>query len=373
MNQKVAFGSTLLDRGLLREGVDGIGQYCNELLNQFSQDLQGPKIIPYSFGVTRSLCNAILLPTYQSYLTKTLLGLNSKSTADQFFKDVDLIHCTDQLIPIVKNKPLIATVMDTIPLSHPQFIKAQSRLIKPFLWRKLTCRADHIITISEFSKQEIIRHMGFPEEKITSIPLAVEKRFFEKISQEEIQATLKKLNIDKSFFLFIGSIQPRKNLTTILAAHAALPKQLSKDYPLVIAGKLAWDDGNTIAAIQKAISEKRCIWLNYVSDFEKRCLLQSTLGLVFTSQYEGFGLPILEGFASGAPVISSNCTSMPEVAQDAALLVDPNDQAAITDALTQILSSSFLNDQFRNRGYKRARLFSWENVAQQTKAIYSLF
>jgi alpha-1,3-rhamnosyl/mannosyltransferase len=373
MSQTIAFGATLLDRGLLREGIDGIGQYCEALLNQFSKDPQRLKILPYSFGISRSLCNANLLPGYPSYLTKSLLGINLDTNTDHFFKNVDLIHCTDQLIPIVKNKPLIATVMDTIPLSHPQFIKAQSRFIKPFLWKKLTCRADHIITISEFSKQEIIHHMGFPEEKITSISLGVDERFFEKISNEEIQSALKKLKIDRSFFLFIGSIQPRKNLAKILLAHAALPNKIAIEFPLVIAGKLAWDDGRTASAIHQAIREKRCIWLNYVGDFEKRCLLQSTAGLVFASQYEGFGLPILEGFASRAPVITSNCTSMPEVAQDAAFLVDPNNQATITDAFAQILHASSLIDQLKDRGYKRAKLFNWANVAEKTKAVYSLF
>ena len=370
MSQRVAFGATLLDRGLLREGIDGIGQYCEELINQFSKDPQSPKIIPYSFGISRSLCNAKLLPAYPSYLTKSLLGLNLDTNTDHFFKSVDLIHCTDQLIPIVKNKPLIATVMDTIPLSHPQFIKAQFRFIKPFLWKKLTCRADHIITISEFSKQEIIHHMGFPEEKITTISLGVDERFFEKIPKEEIQATLKKFKINKSFFLFIGSIQPRKNLAAILLAHAALPSKIAIEFPLVISGKLAWDDGITVSAIHKAISEKRCIWLNYVSDFEKRCLLQATLGLIFASQYEGFGLPILEAFASGAPVITSNCTSMPEVAGDAAMLVNPYDISDIKNAMESLIENQALRLSLRYKGSNRAHNYSWANNIELTKKLY---
>lgn len=373
MSLKVAFGATLLDRGLLKDGVDGIGQYCEELLNQFSIDTQGQKIIPYSFGVTRSLCGAKLLPKYPSYLANSLLGLNSYSATDQFFKSVDLIHCTDQLIPIIKNKPVVATVMDTIPLSHPQFIKMQSRFVKPFLWKKLTCRSDHIITISEFSKQEIIHHMGFPEEKITTIPLGVDDRFFERIPIDEVQETLKKLKINKSFFLFIGSLQPRKNLVTILDSHAALPKNIAIDFPLVIAGKLAWDDGSTASAIHKAISEKRCIWLNYISDVEKRILLQSTLGLVFASHYEGFGLPILEAFASGAPVITSNCTSMPEVAGDAAILVNPYDISDIKNSMESLIENQALRVSLQGKGNDRARNYSWANNAELTKKLYKKF
>jgi alpha-1,3-rhamnosyl/mannosyltransferase len=373
MSPKVAFGTTLLDRGLFKDGLDGIGQYCEELLNQFSKDTQGQKIIPYSFGITRSLSDAKLLPTYSSYLASSLLGLNTYSASDQFFKSVDLIHCTDQLMPIVKNKPVVATVMDTIPLSHPQFIKMQSRFVKPFLWKKLTSRADHIITISEFSKQEIIHYMGFPEEKITTIPLGVDERFFERISIDEAQETLKRFEINKSFFLFIGSLQPRKNLKAILAAHAALPQNIAMDFPLVIAGKLAWDDGSTASAIHKAILEKRCRWLNYISDVEKRILLQSTLGLVFASRYEGFGLPILEAFASGAPVITSNCTSMPEVAGDAAILVNPYDISDIKNSMESLINNQSLRVSLQGKGNDRARNYSWANNAELTKNLYKKF
>lgn len=373
MTMKIAFGATLLDKGLLGEGIDGIGQYCRELLGQFDNHPQGLELSPYSFGVSASPSNAKILPKYSSYLAKSLLRINPNSGTDHFFNGVDLIHSTDQLIPIVRNKPLVATVMDTIPLSHPQFIKAQSRFLKPYLWKKLTRRANHIITISEFSKSEIVNLMGFPEEKVTSIPLGVNQEYFERIPEAAIQNTLAKFKIQKPFFLFIGSIQPRKNLKKIIAAHAALPNRLATDFPLVIAGKQAWDDKSTNASIKNGVLEKRCIWLNYIGEFEKRCLLQSTTGLVFASQYEGFGLPILEGFASGAPVITSNCTSMPEIAQDAAFLVDPNNQAAITDALAQIIHPSSLIDELIDRGYKRAQLFNWASVAEKTKAVYSLF
>lgn len=371
MSKRVAFGTTLLDKGLLGEGIDGIGQYCQELLNQFSKNPQLPEILTYSFGLSRSFCNAQLLPTYAGYLTKSLLKLNTNSITNQYFKTVDLIHCTDQLIPLVQDKPLVATVMDTIPLSHPQFIRAQSRFLKPFLWKKLTGRADHIITISEFSKGEIINLMRFPEEKITSIPLGVDGRYFERISAEQIQKTLTELKINRSFFLFIGSIQPRKNLARILAAHAALPKNLAIDFPLVIAGKLAWNDKKTAAAIYQAISEKRCIWLNYISDFDKRCLLQSTAGLVYASEYEGFGLPILEAFASEAPVITSNCTSMPEVAGDAAILVNPHDISELVNAMESLIEDQALALSLKSQGKVRAKNYSWALNAQLTQSIYS--
>lgn len=373
MTRKIAFGTTLLDKGLLGSGIDGIGQYCQELLDQFSSQAQDIDISPYSFGIDSSPNKARLLPDYPTYLAKSLLRINTQSAANKYFDSVDLIHSTDQLIPIVSNKPLVATVMDTIPLSHPQFIKTRSRILKPFLWKKLTQRADHIITISEFSKAQIIEFMDYSPEKITSIPLGVDERYFEKISIEAIGATLTNLKISKPFFLFIGSIQPRKNLQRLIEAHSLLPRNLAKAFPLVIAGKFAWDDGETLKALEKGIKESRCIWLNYVNDIEKRCLLQSTIGLIFTSLYEGFGLPILEGFASGAPVITSINSSMPEVSGNAALLVDPKNRGSIRDALISLIDDQSLAKKLKLNGAVQARKFSWKNTASETEKIYQQF
>lgn len=367
---KVAFGSTLLDRGLAGSGIDGIGHYCQELLAEFSKksDLQA---IPFSFGIEHANAGTKTLPSYTSHLAKGLLKLeSSNSETTQFFNNADIIHSTDQLIPIVTNKPLIATVMDTIPLSHPEFIRASSRYLKTALWKSLTKRADHIITISEFSKNEIANLMSYPKEKITSIPLGVDGRYFEMLSQEQIQRVLNKLTIDRSFFLFIGSIQPRKNLLRLLQAHASLPKNYAREFPLVIAGKIAWDNGETLKAIQAAIADKRCLWLNYVSDIEKRALLQATEGLIFTSLYEGFGLPILEAFASKAPVLASNCTSMPEVAGSSALLVDPLDIESIRDGLLTQLNNVATVQKLKISGFQRAKLFTWDRVAADTQKIY---
>ena len=365
---KVAIGATLLDRGLnnpKQDGIDGIGQYCQELLQHFADLPNTPQILPYAFGQTKTQCGATLLPNYPLHA----LGAFSQPNADPFFEKVDLVHSTDQFIPIC-NKPLLATVMDVIPLSHPQFLRSQSRHLKSFLWKKLTQRADRIITISEFSKQEITKHLGFSPDLIDVIPLGVDQRYFEKVSDSEKQLTLQSMGIHTPFFLFVGSIQPRKNLLNLLEAHAKLPKDLAHQYPLVIAGKLAWDDGKTVAIIKQAVQDGRAHWLNYVTESQKKCLLQSATGLTFISLYEGFGLPIVEAFASELPVITSNCTSMPEVAGDAALIVDPMSQAEITHALSCLIDDAALVEQLKAAGFARASLFSWEDNAKKTNVIY---
>lgn len=365
---RVAFGTTLLDRGLnnpKQDGIDGIGQYCQELLEQYPRLSNPPSIAPYSFGQSRSQCDATLLPSY----SKHVIGALSHMHPETFFKDVNLIHSADQFIPIA-NKPLLATVMDVIPLSHPQFLKSQSRYLKSFVWKKLTQRADRIITISEFSKTEITKHLGFSENQIDVIPLGVDQRFFQRISEVQKQTTLDSLGITSPFFLFLGSIQPRKNLARLLEAHGKLPRSLAREYPLIIAGKLAWDDGKTLAAINQAVSQGRAKWLNYITEEQKLCLLQSATGLAFVSLYEGFGLPITEAFASELPVITSNCTSMPEVAGDAAIIINPLNTSQITDALLSLIEDDALVNHLIAQGKQRSQRFSWEENAKRTLSIY---
>jgi alpha-1,3-rhamnosyl/mannosyltransferase len=365
---KIAFGTTLLDRGLnnpKQDGIDGIGQYCQELLAQYAHLPNLPTIAAYSFGELHTRCGATLLPSYPLHA----VGALSQMRTDAFFKGVDLIHSTDQFIPIC-DKPLLATVMDVIPLSHPHFLKSRSRYFKSTLWKKLTQRADRIITISQFSKSEIIQYLGFADQQIDVIPLGVDARYIHRMSDIDKQSTLKDLGIQTPFFLFLGSIQPRKNLVRLLDAHAKLPRDLAQQYPLIIAGKLAWDDGKTLAAIQQAVNEGRAKWLNYITEEQKLCLLQSATALAFVSLYEGFGLPITEAFASELPVITSNCTSMPEVAGDAAIIVNPLNAPQITDALLSLIENSALANNLTALGKQRSHLFSWEENAKRTLSIY---
>ena len=216
----------------------------------------------------------------------------------------------------------------------------------------------------------IIEYFQFKEKQISVIPMGVNKTYFESIDKLRIEKTLLNFKITKPFFLFIGSIQPRKNIKTLLDSHARLPKNLAFHYPLVIVGKLAWNDTETLAAIQLAIQDGRCHWLRYVSEFEKRCLLQSALALVLVSLYEGFGMPIIEAFASGLPVITSNCTAMSEVAANAALLVNPYDQNEITGALLALIDSDTMRSNLQGAGLKRARLYTWELNAKATIQAY---
>jgi glycosyltransferase involved in cell wall biosynthesis len=371
MVKRIAFGTTLLDRGLRGDGIDGIGHYCQALLKEFSFDTKNFQIQPFSFGVSNSPSGAFTLPPYPRYLLESSLSWSSRNQA--FFKEVDLIHSTDQFFPLTSSKPLIATVMDAIPLSHPQWLKPQSRYLKPIVWKQFVKRSDHIITISEFSKQQIVEYLSIPEGKITSIPLGVDPQFFERIPNEVIRATLERHQIHKPFFLFIGSIQPRKNLVRLLRAHQALPKRFAKEYPLVIVGKCAWQDPETLQALHDAELDGRCIWLQYVNELDKRCLLQSALALTFVSLYEGFGLPILEAYASQTPVITSSTTALTEITYDVALKVNPSDIDEMIDALQTIANQQLNVTELVQRGLNIAKHHSWQRTAHETIKVYRRF
>ena len=373
MSIKIAFGTTLLERGLAGNGIDGIGQYCAEIMGELSRDV-GLKITPFSFGTPNKLYPGIELARYPLYLAKS--GLSALDPKNIFLNPnyslnaADVIHTTDQLIPFAARKPIVATVMDVIPLSHPQFLRSTIATAKAKIWKLLLKRVNHIITISEFSKVEIIRHIGIPEQKISVIPLGVDDRFFEKIDHLKIEHVLQKYSLPKNFFLHIGTIQPRKNLTKLIVAHQQLPHDYARQFPLVIAGRFGWGDTEVLSLIRQGIADQRCHWVDYINDFEKRCLLQSATALTFISLYEGFGLPITEAFAAGTPVITSNCTSMPEIAGNAAILVDPNNISEIATAMVEIIDQPNIRENLIIAGRQRAIEFNWKKVALATSQIY---
>ena len=374
MSIKVAFGATNLYKGLSKHGIDGIGHYTQELLQHFKHSTN-IDITPYAFGLKYP--QSYQLPSYSKYALQSILtkifqasGINIKTrTFDQF----DLVHVTDQLMPININRPLIATVMDVIPLTHPYLTPSKLAFTKAFIWKNLTRSANHIITISEFSKQQIAKHMSYPAENISVIPLGVNQRYFERIDDETLSGIAEKFNLPNKFFLHIGTIQPRKNIVQILHAHSLLPQAYAKKYPLVLAGRYGWGDELQRKIVEQAVTDRRCIHIDYVSDLEKRALLQLTLAMTFISLYEGFGLPVIEAFASRTPVITSATTSLIEVAGDAAVMVDPNSSDEIRGALLNVIQNQDSMIPKIELGYERAQHYSWESTASKTLSIYKNF
>jgi alpha-1,3-rhamnosyl/mannosyltransferase len=370
---KLGFGCTVLVNGMRGNGVDGIGSYTREIGGRLVDD-PSIELTPVCFGppppegIGFSTQPVKSLGHYARYAGVSVL--TPFGFPDSELRDLDLFHATDHLIARFSRFPVIATLMDAIPLSHPEWVRMRYAHAKNWLWRRATRWAEHILTISDYSKQDISRYFGIDADKISVVPLGVDDRYFERFNAEQKRRLIHELGLPDTFYLFVGTLQPRKNLERLLDAHASLPASLRKDAPLVIVGRLGWGCEALMARLGDESSRGRVYWLNYLPDLKVRLLMQTACALVFPSLYEGFGLPVVEAFASGLPVITSNTTSLPEVAGEAALLVDPSDTGGIADAMRQIVEIPGLPERLVAAGEKRARELTWSSCAQRTLDVY---
>ena len=206
--------------------------------------------------------------------------------------------------------------------------------------------------------------MGISKDLIDVVPLGVDKRFFEIISDKERENILSKYGLRyKKFFLNIGAIQPRKNLSIIMEAHRRLPQKIREEYPLIVVGKYGWRAKRDIDELERLQEQGYGRWIKYIPDRDLRALLQSNRAMLYPSLYEGFGLPILEAFASKSIVIASNSSSIPEVAGDCAYLLDPYDIDGFKDSMLEVIESDLSN--LIDKAYNRAKYFTWERSAKE--------
>ena len=383
---RVGFGVTALCKGLAGGSQDGISHYTRELRTQFAKRKE-LSLATFSFDVgaehVRTLDRTVLssaAPELASrpalHLGKYAVGaLYSTFTGGDFpgiggLGSVDLIHATDHYIPRTKFVPMVATLMDAIPFSHPEWSSGRFRSAKNTLWKKAIGWADHIITISEYSKSELCKWTGVAGDRISVIPLGVDTRWYRDVTLEEFAMVRAKFALPAQYFISVGTIQPRKNISTVIAAHRALPDIERKQIPLVIVGRAGWKCEQEIAQIEQDTPAGKVIWLQHVSDAELLPIMKAAKALLFPSLAEGFGLPVLEAFAAQVPVITSTTTSLPEVAGDAALLIDPIDTGSITRAMNQILDDVDLRAQLIQNGLSRANTFTWQRCAEQTVSCY---
>lgn len=369
---KVGFGTTVWGRGLAHDQLDGIGYYTQEVFRRLDHD--HVQLRPVVFGDAGANKidghQTIRLGRYSSSAALAAVTGLPFAGSGLLAKEVDIFHATDHYTPKLRGVPVVATLMDAIPLSHPQWVSHRLRGLKNWLWRTSGHWADHVITISDFSCTEVAKHFRIPESRITVTPLGVDDRYFERLSGDAAEAVLGKYGVPERFFVFVGTLQPRKNVERIVQAHEALPAALRAQCPLLIVGRNGWGCDDLVAKLNACDADGPVRWLQSVNDFEKRVLMQRSTALVFPSLFEGFGLPVLEGFASQTPVITSNTTSLPEVAADAAWMLDPMDVHAMADAMATLATDQALARDFAAKGLARARTFTWDACAAHTLKVY---
>jgi alpha-1,3-rhamnosyl/mannosyltransferase len=281
----------------------------------------------------------------------------------------DLYHSAYFLMPYAPSPegvPTLLTVYDLIPLLLPQQSTLRARLLVRWAVRLALRAAQRVIAISEATRRDFLAHFRLQPEKIQAIPLAADPAFHPQLP-DCVVAARARYHLPERYLLYLGSNKPHKNLVRLVEAWALLQPQ---SMPLVIAG--AWDDRYPDARQRAgALSLAGQIhWLGAVPEVDLPALYSGALLLVFPSLYEGFGLPVLEAMACGTPVVCSNSSSLPEVAGDAALLIDPLDTEKLAWTVRLALEDERLRQDLREKGLRRAQSFSWPRTAELSLMTY---
>src|SRR5882672_10236637 len=285
----------------------------------------------------------------------------------------DVFHAPHYVLPTTIRCRSVVTIHDCIHLMFPQYLpnRAAYAYARAAMWSAAK-QSDRILTVSEASKRDILHFFNVPPDKISVVYNAIDERFWIEPTAEEIERVRERFQLDQRFVLYAGTIKPHKNLVRLIEAFAELRKGEFEELKLLIIG----DEISKLPALRRAVHRhklhKHVRFLGFVKDDTLAILYRLAAVFVFPSLYEGFGLPPLEAMASGTPVVTSNVSSLPEVAGDAALLVDPYDVGSIVDGVRRVLTDPQLAAELRRKGLVRARDFSWERSVSRTHDIYKL-
>jgi len=286
-----------------------------------------------------------------------------------FRTTLDLTHSATPLILPTKGKKII-TICDLFFLDFPSLTGKEART---YFSRKLASslqQADGIVSISHFIKKQLLQRFLLPEEKVRVIHLGVDTQMKKPLSKTHIEQIKQKLSLPPSFLLFIGTIEPRKNLAALIDALKILHRSHKENIPLIIAGHKGQGTPRLLDKIKETGLESCIRLIGYVSDAEKQALYQLASVLVFPSLCEGFGLPLLEAMANSLPVAASKGSAFSEVGKDAVSYFDPKNPEDIASSILSVLKNSTLRKKMVERGKKRAGEFDWRKTALQTLRLY---
>jgi glycosyltransferase involved in cell wall biosynthesis len=379
----------ILETDAIIQPLTGIGRYAMELLRAFlaSDEFSDircfsrghwhePKAVMHSVNLLREADGNTREqepPTRWSgnsvkSLLRRVLPYVSQRRLDKY-SDTHLYHSPNyRLSPFAGKK--IATFHDLSLFLYPQY-HPQDRLkvLTPAI-EQAAQEADHLIVDSAQVRNEVMAYFNVPEDRITAIPLAssLDANSLDESARDRF---LLRLGLKPGgYFLFVSTLEPRKNISGLLGAYELLPANVRKHYPLVLAGQLGWKSDDIEQALERGKRRGDVIQPGYLSNLQVCQLYSGARAFVYPSFYEGFGLPILEAQGFGIPVITSNCSCMPEVAGSGALLINPEAYAALADAMCAIIDDHELHARISRLGLENSRQYSWANTAQQTMELY---
>lgn len=284
---------------------------------------------------------------------------------------IELLHCPKSAIPYFAPCPVVVTLHDLIPIKHPETEKLAAQLYWRLQIPIAARRSSFIITDSEHARQEIMADFQVGSERIRATMLGFNPAMLEQRNAAQGREIRKRYHLPESYILYVGTIQPRKNIDSLIEAFARLRSINSITPGLVIVGRKGWLYDRLFERISELGLTDSVFFTGFVPDEELPFIYDGATAFSYLSLFEGFGLPPLEAMACGVPVVVSNTTSLPEVVGDAGFLVPPTDIDAIVTALAKLLDNPELAAAMSKKGSERARSFSWDRCAQETLEIYS--
>jgi len=364
----------------VRIGIDarklhdfGIGTYIRNLLRQLARLDRDTEFVLFSRPDDRDWLAALgenfrpVAETSRNYSVSEQLRIPLAIRRE----GVTLFHAPHYVLPPLVSCRSVVTIHDCIHLMFPQYLP--NRLAHTYARASISLaarRATRVLTVSESSKRDILRFVDAPADKIDVIYNAYDERFGVEPGEDEVARVRERYQLHDEFVLYAGNVKPHKNLERLIEAFDLVRRRGLDHVKLVLIG----DEISKYAALRRAVHQYRLHkyvrFLGYMPEETLAVMYRLAGVFVFPSLYEGFGLPPLEAMASGTPVVTSNVSSLPEVAGDAAVLVDPYDPQAIADGIHRVLTDEGLRRDLRRKGLARAHQFSWEQSARRVREIY---
>jgi len=353
----------------------GLGRYAGELVKALIPLLPGRLAIFYhDAGRADRFPPLDALPARphpwpaKPWRLRVMLAHLLRRPMDALVGPAALFHATDHLLPPFRAIPSVFTLHDLIFRLYPETHMPLNRWFLTLMMPRFLRRADAVIAVSECTRRDAIRWYRVPEERLYVIPEGVDPRF-RPAPPEAIAALRARYGLPERFILYVGTIEPRKNLPTLFAAYRSLLARWP-DLGLVVAGRVGWRTEGTFRALRALGLEGRVRFLGYVPEADLPALYSAAAVFAFPSRYEGFGLPPLEAMACGTPVVVSDVAALPEVVGEAGLRVPPDDPAAWAAALAAVLSDPSLRARLQGDGLRQAARFRWSEAARRTVAVY---
>ena len=350
--------------------VGGIGTYTRNLLQEFHKCANRFEIQAIvrkrDFGSVQGFCPVLTV------IDAPIYTLSEQWLIARASRRADLLHVPHYNAPLLYRGLLIVSIMDVIHLSLPiRHHKLSAHFYAKLMLNAVARKADHVVTVSAFSKGEIVRTLGIPESKITVIPCGVSEEFRVSRSCLQLPSVAEELGIRNPFLLYVGNLKPHKNVTTLLRAFAQLRQSRKISHSLLIVGDDArWKE--SVVEECSCLGIRDCtVILPYVAQSLLPRVYAAADLLVMPSTVEGFGLPVLEAMACGTPVVASRAASLPEVAGEAAIYFDPSSSEELAAQIERLLQSNELRASLRAKGMERAKQFTWQQAARRHSELYS--